>query len=230
MVTADSEQRSRYTPEQYLAFERQAEDRHEFMDGAIYVLGDGDRTPLTGPLSDLLPAPVSPEDAAIAHDLLARNVLRQIEMCPADGLCMVFAGGASIGSSDGAVVHPDVAVACGEIQFEDESSDTLLNPLMVIEVLSPTTEAYDRGAKFAHYRRVLSLKQYVLIAQDRVSVEVFSREGDSWVLTDATELTDTVRLTAIGYDLALADVYAKVQFPEVATAPTPTPSPSGSPD
>ena len=92
--------------------------------------------------------------------------------------------------------------------------DTLLNPTLIVEILSSSTEAYDRGKKFAHYRRLSSLREYVLVAQDRVFVERYTRQGDDWVLTDHRDIEETLTLTSIECDVPLRAIYAKVRFPE----------------
>ena len=206
--------RSCYTCDEYLAFDRQSQTRHEFVDGVIYALRGADRVRLTGPLSRQLPATVSAERAARVHGQLVGNVLLKLRADLADNArgALVNSAPVRFGDAD-ASLYPDVVVACGDIRFADEELDTLLTPTVIVEVLSPTTEAYDRGAKFAHYRRLPSLQHYVLVAQDRVAVEVFTREGDGWLFADAADLTGTAHLAAIGYDLALADVYDRVQFP-----------------
>src|SRR5207237_10414080 len=102
---------------------------------------------------------------------------------------------------------PDVSAVCGEPRFEEDVMDTLLNPQVIVEVLSPTTESYDRVLKFAHYRRLPSLTDYVLIAQDHPQVEHYVRQGESWTLTDLTTLDATLHLASIGCQLALRDIY-----------------------
>ncbi|MDZ7621730.1 MAG: Uma2 family endonuclease, partial [Candidatus Competibacteraceae bacterium] len=122
-------------------------------------------------------------------------------------------------SATGLYTYPDVAALCGEPQFEDEQMDTLLNPSVIIEILSPSTEAYDRGDKFAHYRRLPSLMEYVLIAQDKVRVEHYIRQGSSWVLTERNSLDETLYLASIQCEIALRDIYAKVDLPVVRHQP-----------
>jgi Uma2 family endonuclease len=117
-------------------------------------------------------------------------------------------------SSTGLYTYPDLVAICGEVVFDDEHTDTLLNPTVIVEVLSPSTEAYDRGEKFAHYRRLESLQEYVLVSQDKVRIEWFVRQGAQWILSEASGLDETVRLESIGCDLVLRDVYDKVRFAE----------------
>ena len=113
--------------------------------------------------------------------------------------------------------YPDVTVVCGERQFADGRRDVLLNPTLVVEVLSPSTEAYNRGEKAAAYRQLASLQEYLLIAQDRPHVEQYTRQPDGrWLLTEADNLAAVLRLPSIQCDLALADVYDGVSFEPAA--------------
>ena len=115
-------------------------------------------------------------------------------------------------SSTGRYTYPDVVVVCDEPQFEDSHFDTLLNPTVLIEVLSPSTAAYDRGDKFAAYQKLDSLCEYVLISQDRVCVEHYLRQDQEWDLTEFRSLNDVFHLVSIDCELALQAIYAKVQF------------------
>ena len=115
--------------------------------------------------------------------------------------------------------YPDVVVACGEPRFEDEELDTLLNPTVIVEVLSPSTEGYDRGRKFELYRRLESLREYVLIAQDRVHVERYTKQGEFWVLAEEQQIDRTLRLESIGCEIPLAEVYDRVRFEDAEAAP-----------
>jgi Uma2 family endonuclease len=116
--------------------------------------------------------------------------------------------------------YPDIAVVCGDVQFEDDQVDTLLNPTLIIEVLSPSTEDHDRGAKFGYYRRLPSLREYILVAQDKMLVEHFVREDDGWLLTETTDPDAVVRLPSIGCEVPLAEVYRKIVFPTDLTDAT----------
>jgi Uma2 family endonuclease len=114
----------------------------------------------------------------------------------------------------GLYTYPDVVVVCGERQLQKDNVDTLLNPTVLFEGLSPTTEASDRGRKSAHYRRMESLREYVLVAQDEVHVERYTRQGDDWLLTEMSDIQDNLQLTSIGCTVALREIYARVEFPE----------------
>ncbi len=110
--------------------------------------------------------------------------------------------------------YPDVTAVCGEPQFLDGTRDTLLNPTLIVEALSPSTEAYDRGRKFEHYKTLASLREYVLLSTDRVHADVYTRQPDNrWLLTSAGSLQDSLHLESIDVRLLLADLYEKVELP-----------------
>ena len=110
--------------------------------------------------------------------------------------------------------YPDVGVVCEEPRFEDDVFDTLLNPIIVVEVLSPSTEAYDRGEKFAHYRELQSLQEYILVSQDKVRIEHYFRQAAQWIFTDFQKLEQQLPLTSIQCELPLEEIYERVPFPE----------------
>ena len=107
-------------------------------------------------------------------------------------------------------LYPDVVVACGEPQFEDVEVDTLLNPKVIAEVVSKNTESYDRGTKFLHYRALPSLAEYLVVSQNRVHVEHWVRQSESWLFTETSRREDVIELPSVGARLALADVYDRV--------------------
>jgi Uma2 family endonuclease len=188
------------SPDEYLALERADEHRHEYVGGRIYAM--------TG--------------ASRAHNVIATNTSRALGNQLSARPCETYQSDMRVKVSDtGMYAYPDVVVACGTPAFEDTHVDTLLNPTVIIEVLSPSTEAYDRGDKFAHYRRLASLREYVLIAQDRVHAEHYARQGDrgeQWLLTELAApstssgqaLDVTLPLVSLGCTLALADIYDRV--------------------
>jgi Uma2 family endonuclease len=183
------------TPAEYLAIERTADYKSEFYAGEMFAMAGGSRE----------------------HNLIAGNVLRhlgnQLEQRP----CEVYPSDMRVKVSEsGLYTYPDVVVACGEPQFEDDDVDTLLNPTLIVEVLSRTTEAYDRGDKFEQYRRLPSLDEYVLIAQDQYRVERYLRQSGSeaWVFTSFSDLHSTVPFSSIGCELTVAQIYQKVKFPD----------------
>jgi Uma2 family endonuclease len=184
-----------YTAEEYLALERAADHKSEFNNGRIYAMAGASRS----------------------HVLITTNVVGGLVPRLRGQGCRTYSADMRvlIGPT-GSYAYPDVAVVCGDAEFVDDGhQDVLTNPTLIVEVLSPSTEGYDRGAKFAHYRRLPSLREYVLIAQDRVSVERFARRGDEWVIRPTDELTDlgdTLHLESVGCDLPLAEVYDLVEF------------------
>lgn len=105
-----------------------------------------------------------------------------------------------------------MAALCGAPRFENAHADTLLNPAVVVEVLSESNEAYDRGEKFAHYRRLESLAEYVFVAQNKVRVEVYVRQGKHWVLTELSSPDDALVLPSIDCRVALREIYQRVDF------------------
>jgi Uma2 family endonuclease len=183
------------TAEEYLAIERAAEYKSEFFAGEMFAMAG----------------------ASEAHILITHNVAGELRTLLKKRPCRIYPNDMRVKVSDtGLYTYPDVAVVCGERHFEDGHHDTLLNPTLIVEVLSPSTEAYDRGDKFAQYRRLESLREYVLIAQDRPRIERYTRqaEGDQWLLTEVSGLQGSVPFVSIGCELALAEVYDKVEFPE----------------
>jgi Uma2 family endonuclease len=184
--------KTRYTPSQYLILERDAESRHEYYDGYITAMAGG----------------------TLNHSRIGGNIFRQLGNQLEDRECEVFASDARLCvSPTGLYTYPDVMVVCGKPLVQDiEGVQSLLNASMIVEVLSRTTESYDRGKKFAHYRRLESLNEYVLVSQDQVLVERYTRRGDDWVLSEFRELSDTLQLSSIDCAISLREIYAKVEF------------------
>jgi Uma2 family endonuclease len=195
----------RYTEDQYLATERESEARHEFLDGQIYAM-----------------AGESPEHGTICTNLTI-DIGLQLRGTP----CQVFAKDMKVRSGPmprrrysqkGMYSYPDLLIVCGALQFLDEHRDVLINPKVIIEVLSPTTEAFDCNEKFRRYRTFNpSLTDYLVVAQDRPSIQHFElRESGEWVIAaSATELSDRVDIASVNCALQLAEVYDRVTFPEI---------------
>lgn len=182
----------RLTPQQYLALERQAKTKSEYLRGEMFALAGASRE----------------------HNLIAGNVNRELGEQLRERECEVYQAEMRVKiSPTGLYTYPDVTVVCGEPKFEDAEVDTLLNPKVLVEVLSPSTADYDRGGKFTHYRRLSSLQEYVLISQDRPLVEHYVRQGkDEWLLTERSSLHDSLILPSIQCQLPLSEIYLKVQF------------------
>ncbi len=191
-----------YTPEQYLALEREAEYKSEYINGQIYAMSGASRE----------------------HNQTAGNMFREISTQLRGRPCEAYVSDMRVKvNPTGMYTYPDVVAVCGEANFEDGQVDTLTNPAVIIEVLSPSTEMtemYDRSGKFAHYLRLESLTDYVLISQDEARVEHYTRysgngKEEQWMLTLLTSMEGVLRLTSIGCEVALTDIYEKVSLPEV---------------
>lgn len=192
------------TPEEYLALERASERKSEYFLGEVFAMGGASRE----------------------HNLIVGNVVRDLGNQLKGRPCETYPSDMRVKvSASGLYTYPDVAVVCGQPQFEDAQVDTLLNPTLVIEVLSESTEAYDRGEKFAQYRSIESLQEYVLISQDRCQVERLVRQpnGREWLYSEASDPAGSVPLAAIGCRLSLTEVYERVEFPDRPPGPPPEP-------
>lgn len=181
----------RYTAEEYLALERKAEEKSEYVNGHIIAMSGASRQ----------------------HNIIAANISREISSQLRGRPCESYISDMRVRVNEtGLYTYPDVIAVCGDIRFADDQSDTLLNPTVIVEVLSSSTEAYDRGDKFAHYRRLESLQDYLLVSQEIARVEHYVRQGEKWVLSEVSALADTVHLASVQCDLTLGDIYDKVQF------------------
>ena len=182
----------RLTPEQYLEAERSANFRHEYYNGQIYAMSGGSfqHFQIIGNISGELRAMLKKRPCAVGSSDLRLRV-----------------------SPDGLYTYPDVIVICGDPRFADDRRDTLLNPALIVEVLSPSTEAYDRGFKSAQYRTVESLEEYALVSQAEPRVEVFRRQpGGHWLLSEAVGLEAVCQFESLDCDVPLSEIYAKVTF------------------
>jgi Uma2 family endonuclease len=186
------------TPEQYLHRERNAEFRSEYLRGEMFAMAG----------------------ASANHNLIVGNCVQNIGQQLKKKPCRVYPSDLKLRiQATGLYTYPDLSVVCGEPQLESDHGDVLLNPVVLIEVLSDSTEAYDRGKKFEHYRTIPSLKHYVLVAQDRHSIDCFSLNPDgSWSLTACQTPTGMVELAAIDSQLSAVEVYDKVVFPTTTAA------------
>jgi len=179
------------TPEQYLEIERAAECKSEYFNGEMFAMAGAVRT----------------------HNLLVTNAVAELRQQLRGRPCEVYPSDMRVRvSSTGLYTYPDALVVCGEPVFLDRREDTLLNPALIVEVLAPSTEAYDRGRKFEHYQKIDSLRYYLLISSDRVHADLFTLQDGRWGLTPASGLDDTLELESIGCRLKLADLYEKVEF------------------
>lgn len=177
------------TPEEYLTFERKAGYKNEYIDGEVFAM--------TG--------------ASREHNLITINLGREVSQQLRGRLCEAYASEMRVRIPERGYMYPDLVVVCGQPRFEDGHLDTLLNPTVIIEVLSDLTERYDRGKKFGLYRTIESLAGYVLVAQDEYRVEQYVKQPDGrWLLSDHRSPGDVVELASVQCALALREVYEKV--------------------
>lgn len=182
----------RITPQEYLIRERQASIKSEFYQGEIFAMGGGSAN----------------------HSLIAANLVREVGNALKGRPCAVFNSDLRVQvQSTGLYAYPDATIVCGELLFDDDHRDTLLNPTVIVEVLSDSTEKYDRGKKSNHYRQIASLKELILIAQDRSHVERFTRQpnGD-WLFHEQKEITADFELKSLGISIAISELYRGVKF------------------
>lgn len=180
------------SPQEYLMLERASEIRHQYYRGEMFAMSGASR----------------------AHNVINGNLFRSVGNQLAGGPCEAYVNDMRVKvSPSGLYTYPDMVVACAERRFEDSEVDTLLNPTLISEVLSDSTEAYDRGKKFAQYQKLESLREYVLVSQDRVCVDHYLRQGDQWVLNTLEDLANTLVLSTIGCQVTLRDIYDRVEFP-----------------
>lgn len=186
------------TPEEYITLERKAIPnadtvRSEYINGRI----------------------INMPGASFAHNLITNNISGELRTRLKGSACAAFANDMRIGIPTAkSYFYPDVGVVCEEPRFEDDVFDTLLNPIVVVEVLSPSTEAYDRGEKFAHYRQLASLQEYVLVSQDQIRVDHYRRQEKQWIFTDFEKQDETLQLPSIQCELPLLEIYQRVTFPD----------------
>jgi Uma2 family endonuclease len=150
--------------------------------------------------------------ASVPHEVITGNILAGLHARLRDKPCRVFPPGLKIlVAPTGLFAYPDVVVVCGRPEYVDGVRDVVKNPVLVVEVLSPSTEAWDRGGKFAHYRQLPTLREILFVAQDEVRVEQYTRqEGAAWLLTEAAALDAVVHVSSLDCELPVAEIYAKV--------------------
>jgi Uma2 family endonuclease len=178
---------TRLKEEEYLALERSAECRHEFVDGGIFAMAGG----------------------SLRHSRLAVNWVAALVSRLQHGACGVFSSDARVRTpATGSFVYPDVSVVCGPPQLYGDATDILTNPTVVIEILSPSTAGYDRGRKFALYREIVSMEEYILVHTESAQVEHFARQSDeSWIFREYRGMETVVTIRSIDWSVRLGDVY-----------------------
>ncbi len=189
-----------YTPQEYLALERKASYKSEYYAGEIFAMSGASRE----------------------HNIIVANVTTSLNTQLEDRDCEVYPSDMRVRTPDTLLyTYPDVVVVCQEPQFEDDSVDTLSNPTLIVEVLSPSTEMYDRTRKFADYRKIMSLREYILIAQQEWRVTQYIRQSNgTWLFQESSRLEEKIYLVSIDCDLELERIYRKVHFPNQEEQPS----------
>jgi Uma2 family endonuclease len=179
--------------DEYLAAERAAERKSEYFDGRIFAMAG----------------------ATESHNLIVGNLIQGLKNQLEQRECRVYPSDMRVKSPRGLYTYPDVVIVCGPPKFRDDCFDTLLNPTVIIEVLSESTEAYDRGAKWEQYSGIESLKHYVLVSSDHARIDIFTRNAqNAWEYSGIEDLKESAILSAIGCELPLSAIYRQVEFPE----------------
>jgi Uma2 family endonuclease len=182
----------RITRADYLSMEDAAETRNEFIDGEIFAMAGGSRN----------------------HSIICVNLMWGLREAVSDRDCVAFDGNMKLNiEKENAFVHPDGMVVCGAIEFVEGRNDIIRNPLLIVEVLSPATQAFDRGKKFKYYRTIPSLQEYVMISQEEPLIEAyFRRDEKTWLYTVIRGLEDQLVLSSLGDGISLEEIYRKVDF------------------
>ena len=182
------------TVAEYLTIERKAEFKSEFFNGEMFAMSG----------------------ASLTHNFIKENLVNELGTRLKGGPCRTVSSDQRVKvDRTGLYTYPDILILCGKPELDADDSHTLLNPVAIIEVLSPSTEKYDRGAKFRNYQQIPSLTEFVLVAQDEAVCERYVRLPDgSWALVSFVGLAATLALTTVPVQIPLADVYAGVTFPD----------------
>lgn len=208
MALMPTRQPYRFTVEEYLAFEHASEERHEYLDGVIYAM-----------------AGESPDHGRICMNLAA-TLVPKLRGSDCEGFSKdmkVHCGPYRAHTREGLYAYPDLVVVCGALQFHDQAQGVLVNPTVIVEVLSPSTEAFDRGEKFRRYRACLpTLTDYVLVAQDRPVIDHYHRTVTGrWEVETLEGLDTHLHLDSINCTVPLADVYERIVFTQAEGDSTP---------
>lgn len=181
----------RLSEAEYLAIERAAEFKSEFYEGEMFAMAGGSRR----------------------HSLIASNLIGELRNRLKGRPCVVFNSDLRVKiEATGLFTYPDASVVCGPVHSVPGTDDTLINPVLLAEVLSDSTEGYDRGKKSEHYRQIPSLNEYLLVSQKEPHLELFMRQKSEWVLREVSGLGGTIELPALKITLALAEIYANVSL------------------
>ena len=178
-----------YTEDEYFEFERRNLGRWEYVNGEIRAMSGGTAN----------------------HSTISSNIVRVLGNALVPRGCRVFGSDMKVHTGGGVSTFPDVSVVCGPLTFHRGRTDLITNPLLIVEVLSESTEAYDQGDKFRHYQTIPTLTDYLMVAQYEARVMLYTRHEDHWVYRDVTSLSSTVHLPSVETTLALTDVYALIE-------------------
>jgi len=192
--------KSYITPEEYLARERAAEYKSEYYNGEIFAFAG----------------------ASLEHNTIVINLVLKLAPQLRKRNCEIYSNDMRVKvNATGLYTYPDVVVVCGKPQLEDDERDILLNPIVIVEVLSPSTESYDRGTKFEHYRTIDTLSDYLLVAQDKIHIEHYVRQSDrSWLFSEYKSAEEKIQIASIGCELSVAEVYEKVECESQSESPS----------
>ncbi len=184
---------TKLTEQEYLALDRAAEFRSEFLDGEMFAMSGG----------------------SMRHARLQRNLITELTVSLRGRNCEAFGSDFRVRVSARMYTYPDITIVCGKPLLADERQDVLLNPSVIFEGLSPSTEKYDRGLKLQCYRTIDPLREYILVNQDEVRIEQYTRQPDNtWNLRDSIGLDSELRLDSIGVSLPLRSIYDSVELPD----------------
>jgi len=189
----------RMTEDEYLAFEEASETKHEFYNGELFDMAG----------------------ASVPHNDISSNLMTEIGSRLKGGPCRISASDQRVKvKRTGLYTYPDLVIVCGPREFDRQNTNTLVNPNVVIEILSDSTEGYDRGTKFEHYQKLPSLREYVLVRQDRMRIERLVRQPDeTWITTTFEDPDGSFSLATVAVTIPLADVYRDVEFAEEPLRP-----------
>jgi len=182
----------RLSEEEYLALERKAEHKSEFYRGEMFAMAGASRE----------------------HNTVKENLIGELYGRLKGSACRTYSSDQRLRvDPTGLYTYPDIVVVCGEAQFDPKDRDTIMNPTAIIEILSPSTESYDRGSKFRQYQQVESLKEYILVSQEEPVCERFVRQDDgSWNLTSLIGLTESFTFQSVAVSIPMSDIFRDVVF------------------
>lgn len=186
------EKQEKMTLAEYLEFEKTSEFKHEYFNGEIFTMVGAKKN----------------------HNWINANISRELGALLKDTSCMGFFSDQRVKIEElEKYVYPDIVVACDDMKFLEDELDSLVNPVVIFEILSDSTESYDRGLKFEHYQVIKTLQEYVLVSQDRCRVEKYQRkENNEWIYTSYTNYDLVVSMESIGCELSLSEIYHRVKF------------------